>query len=230
MARQPENPCAPPALRSELGSGYQAQRCFCGDRLGDPAAPKQAAAELREAKDEIRALKDAVAKLAAAPAPAPAPAPGLAPGRPNGLLAGAGPAAPRAAPARPTAFGSYAPGSAAPAAPPAAQPPVPWAAHGREGMPQAGSAAGGAPGGGPDGEEPHVHGMAAGAGMGGPPGSGPQLAEPPHPASYMEVRTRRGGLYPGGACALLSMLNPMQPACMKARMRRRGRAEVCMRR
>lgn len=159
-----------------------------------------------------------MAKLAAAPAPAPAS--GLAPGRPNGLPAGAGAAAPRAALAHPTAFGSYALDSAAPAAPPAAQPSAPWAAHGREGVPQAASLAGGAPGAGPDDEEPHVHGMAAGAGMGGPPGSGPQLAEPPHPASYMEVRTRRGGYLTLRHARVAQDADLTQLACKKARVRR----------
>ena len=183
--------------------GHKWARTF-PNRMGDPAAPKQAAAELREAKDEIRALKDAVAKLAQAAA-APAAAPALAPGYSNGLPLNPYPN-PAAQPCYtgPSRFGAAAPGAPAsgrgqgfdypnaggpaPAAPAAAQPPPPWPAG-----PVGGVAAGGP--GGPSGTEgtgsggePQVHGAAAAAGMGVLPGAGPPLAEPPHPASYMEAR------------------------------------------
>ncbi|KAK9826884.1 hypothetical protein WJX81_004333 [Elliptochloris bilobata] len=88
LARAAEKGKAPaaPADALSLADLHSELRSFGAmlSELGDAAAPKQAAAELREAKDEIRALKDAVAKLAA-PAPAPAPVLAASASRPNGL-------------------------------------------------------------------------------------------------------------------------------------------------
>ena len=136
-------------------------------RLSDPAVPKQAAAELREARDEIRELKDAVAKLAAARAPVQAPPPvqAAAGARANGVPAVQPYRGPCAAP------DSGSPGHANGPAPA-------WATAGAGG----GSGDPAADG------EPAVHGAAAAAGMGVLPGAGPPLGEPPHPDSYMKVR------------------------------------------
>lgn len=140
-------------------------------RLGDPAVPKQAAAELREARDEIRELKDAVAKLAASRAPAQAPAPvqAGASARTNGALVAKPYPGPGAAP------GSGTPGYANGPEPAWAAAGAPASAGGEFGVPAA------------DGE-PAVHDAAAAAGMGVLPGAGPPLGEPPHPDSYMKVR------------------------------------------
>lgn len=142
-------------------------------RLSDPAVPKQAAAELHEARDEIRDLKDAVAKLAASRAPVQAPAPvqAVAGARANGALVQPPYPGPGAA------SGSGTPGHANGPAPA-------WAAAGP--AQQLPASAGGESGDG----EPAVHGAAAAAGMGVLPGAGPPLGEPPHPDSYMKVRHR----------------------------------------
>ena len=147
-------------------------------RLSDPAAPKQAAAELREAKDEIRELKDVVAKLAATrvPVQAPAPAQAAASARANG------------APSQPPYPGSAtAPGSSLTGYANGLAPPPAWGGpRSVEGAPTTAGRGAGAPG--MDGE-PAVHGAAAAAGMGVLPGAGPPLGEPPHPNSYMKVRS-----------------------------------------